>query len=237
MRVLLTRPRPDSARIAAELAQRGMDSVIWPMMAVQALVDRIDVPPRTDALAFTSANAVQIFADMSDTRAVPALCVGARTAEMAKAAGFADVHSAEGVLEDLAALIVAGGWRQVFHPHGRHVAGDLAGAVAPSGATVAGAEIYETRAAPPPDQALVDALLSEKIHVVTLWSFRSAALFAQALRDLPALDLTGSVALAISENAAKPLVSGAFARIDVAPRPSARGMIAALDGLAAALRQ
>lgn len=237
MRVLLTRPRADSERIAADLARRGIDSVIWPMMEVRALTDAISVPSGTDAIAFTSANAVSLFAEHCGERDLPALCVGNRTAMIAREIGFRSVRSADGDLGDLARLIESGGWSQIFHPRGRHVAGDLGAALHGAGALVEDAEIYMTEPTREPDAALSAELLSEKIHVATVWSARSAQLFCEAYRAFEALDLSGATALAISENAAKPLESAGFRQIAVASVPSAGGMIAALEAQATAMRQ
>lgn len=237
MRVLLTRPRADSLRIAERLTAQGMQPLIWPMMEIRPTVDHIDIPEGSDAIAFTSANAVRIFAELHTSRALPVVCVGARTARAAKDAGFTTVQSADGDVRDLGALIASSGWRRVFHPHGLHKAGNLAQAVGGTATTVQEAAIYESVPSPPPDPGVVLELVSKKIDIVTLWSPRSAQLFLTAYQDLDGIDLSGTIALAISSNAAKRLESGDFHRIEVAGHPSAEGMLAALDALRVALRQ
>lgn len=237
MRVLLTRPYHDSARVATALTSRGIGTVIWPMIEVRPTVRMIEVPTGTDAIAFTSANAVRIFAGLVDTCDLAALSVGDRTAIVAKAAGFTDVYSADGNVDDLAKLIGLGGWTQIFHPHGRNVAGDLGDALHAAGVMVHGAEIYETVPTAPPSPDLSAELVSSEIDVVTLWSPRSAELFSAANRLFGKLDLSGAVALAISQNTANPLESSDFKRVDVAEHPSAEGMLASLDALHRAMRQ
>ena len=96
MSVLLTRPERDSREIAAELAAHGVASVIWPLTRIERVARRVSLPDEAEALLFTSGNGVRAFAEACARRDLPALCVGARTAALAREAGFVDVRSAEG---------------------------------------------------------------------------------------------------------------------------------------------
>jgi uroporphyrinogen-III synthase len=80
-------------RIAGRPAAGGRDPV--------AEIDLTHVA----ALAFTSVNGVEAFARLSAERRSPVFAVGDRTARAAREAGFADVVSADGDVEALAALI------------------------------------------------------------------------------------------------------------------------------------
>ena len=132
MRVLLTRPEPDSTALAARLKNDGIDSVIAPVLEI---VPRDPGPPpvpmdSVQALLVTSANAAERLSSVTERRDVRVLCVGAATAEAVRAQGFDSVESADGAIEELTALALgtldpkAG---PVLHLSGETVAGYLAG--------------------------------------------------------------------------------------------------------------
>src|SRR4051812_20956438 len=98
MRLLVTRPEPEGERTAAQLRARGCDVVVAPLLRLQSIAAEID-GSRWDGLALTSANAVRSLAGHPRLPAlleVPVFAVGRRTAEAARAAGFAKVVSADG---------------------------------------------------------------------------------------------------------------------------------------------
>ncbi|MDP5307467.1 uroporphyrinogen-III synthase [Paracoccus spongiarum] len=116
--LLLTRPEPDSGRLAALLP--GMAALVSPILRIVPVAHdraRLDA---AEGLVFTSGHAV---AAAGAGRGRPAFCVGPRTAQLAGAAGFRVIEGpgdAEG-LRDL----VAGSALRLLHPHGRHLARDL----------------------------------------------------------------------------------------------------------------
>ena len=129
MRLLLTRPQPDSETLARDLAARGISSVIEPLLNIM-----VHEGPSLDttgvaAIAFTSANGVHAFAERSSRRDLAVFAVGDATARAARAAAFKDVQSAMGDVDDLAQLLTqtlspkAG---TILHPAANRVAGDLA---------------------------------------------------------------------------------------------------------------
>lgn len=234
MTVLLTRPEPDSRRIAAVLEERGIATLIWPLTRIAALADSYEVPARVEALLFTSSNGVRVFSRICATRDLPAFCVGDRTAALAREARFADVRSAAGDARALADLATGSGCERFLHVRGRDAAGDLAGQLSAAGLAVEEVVLYAAEPSGPADSEVCEALASGGIAVVTVWSRRNAEILAAHLAEHPAWRLDGAVLVAISENALDPLVNTGFGHNIVAERPDAGAMVAAI---CAALRQ
>ncbi|HUT47839.1 MAG TPA: uroporphyrinogen-III synthase [Alphaproteobacteria bacterium] len=128
MRLLVTRPREDADALAQALRQIGAAAVLAPVMTIEPEAGVSVDLGGIQALLFTSANGVRAFADQSGVRNLPVLAVGDATARAAAQAGFADIESADGDTDDLAALAA----RQLdakagalLHPAGHDVAGPL----------------------------------------------------------------------------------------------------------------
>ncbi len=145
MKVLLTRPAGENERMASELTRLGARCLEWPLTRIVRLVDQLEVPAGTEALLFTSANAVRAFAAASSVRGLPVFAVGDRTAAVAREAGFAQVTSARGDARDLARLARATRWRRFLHPRGRE-----AGELTVEGAAVEAPVVYAAEPAGPP---------------------------------------------------------------------------------------
>ncbi len=81
MRVMLTRPRADSERLAEELRARGNDVVMEPMLHI---VPKGSLPPLEGvaALIVTSANGIRALAAASDRRDLTVYSVGDATASL-----------------------------------------------------------------------------------------------------------------------------------------------------------
>ena len=128
--MLVTRPEPAAGTEAEALSALGLAPVLWPITGIRHLATRLALPEGTEALVFTSAHGVAAFAAASRLRDLPAYCVGARTAEAARAEGFVDARSADGDAAALARLLAGAPETRFFHARGENVAGDLAGALA-----------------------------------------------------------------------------------------------------------
>jgi uroporphyrinogen-III synthase len=100
--------------------------------------------PAFDALAFTSANGVRAFARLSERRDVPVFCVGGRTTEAARDAGFANAVSADGDVAALIDLIESRTLTSVrlLHSGNETSRGDLAGTLTSRGRTAAFVPTY-----------------------------------------------------------------------------------------------
>jgi len=181
--ILLTRPRAQADRFAADCAARFGDAaaiLIAPLIEIvpgAALPDLAGI----DGLIFTSENGVRAFAAAPGARhGLPAYCVGDRTAATARDAGLVP-HSAGGTADDLVALLLSqrpSG--QLLHVHGAHVTGDLAGRLRAGGLQAQGLAAYDQLEQPLAARALA-ALNGPRVVIAPLFSPRSAMLFARAL--------------------------------------------------------
>jgi uroporphyrinogen-III synthase len=213
----VTRAEPGAARTAARLATLGFDPVVAPLLAIQPLA-----PPRPDlegvaALAFTSANGVAAFAELTGVPPLPVFTVGDATAEAARALGFADVRSAGGAVEDLARLLVRTGPTGgiILAPGAREPAGDLAALVG-GDKRVRRLAVYDVVGTDRATSAAFDAVL---IH-----SPRAARALAERRGPVAA----GRLAATISPAAAAPLSGLGFREVRVAAAPTEAALLRTL---------
>ena len=150
VRLLVTRAEPDGERTAAQLRARGHDVRLAPLLRVQA-IDCEFADEAYAAVVMTSANAARAVAGhprRAALTALPAFTVGRHTADAARAAGFTDVHSADGDKADLAALVRAqrqGRGAPLLYLAGADRAGELD--LAAGGVAVVTAVVYRAVAA------------------------------------------------------------------------------------------
>lgn len=224
MSVLITRPRADSERIAELLHRDGIAAFIWPLTEIR-FIDGA-VPPEPAALAITSSNAVAGYSRLTRDRTATVYCVGNRTAETARMAGFEDVQSADGDFAALVGLIVKDRPTGLHHPRGEDVTADLPAALLHHGIQCTEQIVYAARPSGPPEASVIDALTDGRIEVFTVWSRRNATLLAESLVARPEWKTGHATLIAISDNAAAPLGKLGFRRIIVVSRPNATQMIA-----------
>ncbi len=148
--VLVTRPEPGAGATARRLAECGFSPLVVPLTETRAIAGQ--TPPRSapDAVAVTSANAlrhgdVEVLAALVG---VPCFAVGARTADMARETGFANVTAAEGDGQSLARLVgeeLPAGAR-ILYLCGRTRRPEFERILASEGYRCEALETYETRA-------------------------------------------------------------------------------------------
>src|SRR5689334_13474006 len=201
-KIWITRAQPGADVTAERVRALGHEAIVAPLLTVKPLSDVAVDLSGVAALAFTSANGVRAFADISPERALRVFAVGAATAQAARAAGFRLVLSADGDVEALAEGI---GKRRgelrgaVLHPGAAEPAGDLAGALAKHGIEARRLILYETvpvKLAPELAAELVQA------DAALLHSPRAAKALAALLKAHPAPRLR---ALGLSKAVIKPL--------------------------------
>ena len=226
MRVLVTRPEPAASQTAERLSGMGHAALVDPMLRIAptgaALPDG-----RFDAVAFTSVNGVKALAAHPGAgrfAALPAFCVGPRTAQAARQAGFAQVTDCAGDAAALAGRLAAalGAGARVLHPAGEDRAADLGALVAGPGLAVELAIVY---AALPADAlaeatraALAEGTIGAALHfsprtVKTLLACAAAAGLDDRLRQVRHLCLSAQVAA--------PLGTGGGVEIAAAPNEDA----------------
>ncbi|MEM9145408.1 MAG: uroporphyrinogen-III synthase [Pseudomonadota bacterium] len=228
--MLITRPLEDSRAVAAQLESDGIETLIWPLTAIRPVATAIAVPPLVDGLLFTSAHGARAFAALSQRRDLPALCVGHRTAEIARQLGFAAVPSG-GDAAALARMAVGSGLRHFFHPRGRDTTGDLPGQLQTSGQRVSEAVVYAAEETGPPPAPVAHALASGRIAAIGFWSPRNARIFARHRAD--GLAMAHAIhAVVISPRAADPLAAAGFDGVVTAAKPEGGAMLDALRAIA-----
>lgn len=204
----------------------GYEPVVEPLLGVEQLWPSL---PPFDTLAFTSANGVRAFAALSDRRDVPAWCVGARTAEAAREAGFATVQSADGDVAALAGTMISGlpAGARVLHAANENPAGDLSGRLAKAGVSARPVAVYRAIETTEPGPALADHLSGGPALSAVLIHSPAAG---RVLARLAAGRALWFDIAAISLNAAAP-VRDAARRIEIADHPDEVSLLSALERL------
>ena len=236
MRVLVFRPQPDAERSAQSLRERGKDAVVAPLFEVLPSGEK---PPKGpfDALVLTSANAVPALESLPKSwrGALPAFCVGARTAEAAGKLGFT-TNSARGGRAELLALILEQlpKGKKLLLVAGRDRHEDLPQQLRDAGHEVTIWTAYEAKALDTLPAPAADALRDGPADAAMHYSPRSAEVFfdlagkaglTEQARALPQLALSAAIAA--------PLISAGSDTVLVAEHPEEAALFAALDQLPA----
>lgn len=195
----------------------GWEPVVQPLLAIHPLSPDLPDLDGFDALAFTSRNGVSAFAALTPRRDLRVFAVGEATAQAAREAGFSDVQSADGAVDDLVALIAREmqPGERLLAPVAREPVADLAGLLNGRAQveTLAVYEAVETRADAPEDVAAI--LIHSPRAAVAL-----AALGAEAVDQRRIV--------AISAQAAASLDGPQIADLRIANHPSDAAMLEAL---------
>lgn len=240
MRILVTRAEGDAENLAARLAERGHDSIIEPLMTIRFQPDTArSIGPFLDgvqAVLFTSANGVRAFADATTRRDFRAFAVGDATAAAAYDAGFADVASAKGAVDDLAKLVMSRLKAKdgaLFHAAASVTAGDLQGLLEAAGFNVRRAALYEAVEAQRLSDATRAAITRHEIDAALFFSPRNAATFVRLAAGLEE-GCKHMVSVALSPAVAEKLAPLPWRRVAVASAPNEAALLAALESGVAA---
>ena len=101
--VLVTRPEPGASETAARIAALGYQPIVASLLEIRILHAALPPSGHVQAVLATSGNAIAALP--ASHRHLPLFAVGDATAGLARAAGFAAVHSASGDAGALAALV------------------------------------------------------------------------------------------------------------------------------------
>ncbi len=236
MRLIVTRPEPEATRAARALMRLGHEAILSPMLEI-VIDPKAPIPERDyQAVLVTSSNAVRALGARSSRPVAadaPFLAVGDQTALEAKRAGFVGARSAGGALDDLVALA-----EQALSPEsgpllyaaGEERSGDLAGRLVALGYAVETAVLYRAEAVPRLANVATDALNSDNVDGVLLYSRRSAEAFAAALRAGGLAPLAARVAcFCLSDAVAAALAGVSEGRVLVADRPDQIALFALVE--------
>ena len=228
MRLLLIRPQPGADHSARILRARGHEVLVAPLLQIEPLPDADLGSPPWGAVLLSSANAARAIArhaHLNELVSLPALAVGDRTAEAARAAGFADVQSAGGDAKDLAPAAsarFAGLKAPVLYLAGedraRELAADISGLIL---RTVVVYRAVQAMAFPPATRV---ALAESRIDGVLHFSLRTAEAYVACARSADLLDKAlAPLHFCLSTRVAGPLAGAADIRI--APRPDEAALL------------
>jgi uroporphyrinogen-III synthase len=237
-RLLVTRPAPDGERTASALRAGGHDVLEAPMLRMETLAFELADRPYA-GVVMTSANAARALGShprCAGLAKLPAFAVGRHTADAARAAGFADVHCANGDRGDLAALLRArlgASAQPLLYLAGEDRAGD--GGLAPPGVAIITATVYRMVKASRLPEAVAGALRARGIDGVLHFSKRSAQAYVDCANDArllaPAL---APVQFCLSRQVACPLAAEGAAGIRIAPHPNEAAILALVNAWTAA---
>lgn len=225
MRVLVTRPEDDARALVATLAERGIDSIVAPLLTIRPLAVDLDLDG-VQAVLVTSANGARALGRLARGHDVPVLAVGPVSAQAAKSEGFADVRAAGGdvaALADLARNLDPGAGTLV-HVAGRDTAGGLAGRLERLGFTVRRAVAYEALTASELPASAKSALEAGRIDAVLLFSPRTAATFVRLARSA-GVELGRVDAVCLSAAVADAARALPWRAIRVALRPDTQALL------------
>lgn len=225
MPVLLTRPETAARRFAAQV--RGRLGTDWPVILSPLTELTFLSPPLdldgVDGVIFTSETGVAALSRLTGWRGARAWCVGARTAEAARSAGFEATAGPGDAAGLLAMLTAPGGPRHPFWARGARVSVDLAAALAGHHVPLRTAVVY--------DRARLSLSAEARAHLSAgggvIWPVFSAGSAEDGLAALARHPLTGIRAVAIS-TAVADLLAARLGSVRVADRPNAAGMIEAV---------
>ena len=234
MRLLLTRPQPDSEKLARDLTARGISSVIEPLLNI---IVRGGPPLDTTgvaALAFTSANGVHAFTKRSSRRDIAVFAVGDATARAARVAAFKDVKSAMGDVADLAQLITqtlspkAG---PILHPAANQVAGDLARRLTNAGFAYRREVIYRAEKISTLSTETRTAIARGDIDGVVLMSPRTGRVFTELMIRSGLADRAAYMTVfCLSTTVAVSAGGLPWCKVKTAARPEQNAFMALLTG-------
>jgi uroporphyrinogen-III synthase len=232
--LLVTRPAGEAQATGAALTALGHQVVLAPMLTI--VFREAALPPGPfDRLVVTSGNALAALAGqpaLAPLLALPLAAVGRRTAQAARAFGFADVIMAG---RDVAGLLAHGRSAWPAHQRVLYLAGadhtmDLAAALAPEGHAVEVAIVYD---AVETERFAVDAALAlrqRRIDAVLHYSARTAQAFLACCEGTIPLARTELRHLCLSGRVADVLVSAGVHAVEVAARPDEEALFALIGG-------
>jgi uroporphyrinogen-III synthase len=221
------------------LRARGHIVLVAPLLRIEP-VEHADIGPGPFvALLVTSANAASAIARherFAQLRALPVFAVGDRSAEAMRAAGFADVTSAKGDVDDLAELAASRikPGASLLYLAGADRSGDLAGILSGGGFAVSRAVVYRAVPAGVLFPAAVSAM-ADGIDGVLHFSRRSSEMYVSAARASSLQDaaVRRPIHFCISAQVAEPLIEAGAADTRVAPEPTEAALLGLVPGFKA----
>lgn len=189
MHLLVTRPREDAAELSEALRVRGHRVTAEPLLRIEPVPGAEIGGCTYQAILVTSANGVRALEksnEMPRLSVVPVLAVGQASSAAAMEAGFHNVVSADGDLDDLTRLVRSRCLPEagpLLYAAGRRVSGDLKGLLEADGYEVERAVLYDAIEAQRISDETHQALERGEIDGVLLYSPRTARIWSRLAPD------------------------------------------------------
>lgn len=232
-RVILTRPEPESRALAAELARRGIDSVIAPLLTIRPTAAAPGDAGAYSAAVVTSGNGADGLAAATRRRDLPVFAVGPATAERARRHGFTAVVAADGTgaaLVDLIMMRLRPDDGPILWASGDDIRVDVAAELGDRGYRVERSVVYRASAAPHLPEDAARALTEGSIDGALFFSPRTAERFATLATDAGlARRVAAMTAYCLSPAVADAARALPWAAIRTAERPTRADLLAMLD--------
>ncbi|MCH2038027.1 MAG: uroporphyrinogen-III synthase [Rickettsiales bacterium] len=238
---LILRPKEDAEQTVEQLSAIGIRSVMSPLLTIIPCPDSVSkwrevAKDSIELLIVTSANAIRMFADITDDRDLPLVTVGSNTAEIAKKLGFKNVQSADGNIENLKDFIL----EQYKEPTGAFVY--LCGTVVSDDSTAflrdknysaSSIEVYEALPVKKIDPVIINDLKNGVIDAILFHSARTAEIFSQIVKKAKLKEQFKSISIfCISQKVADEVASFEWKKVYVAASPNGDAMIQSLNDYA-----
>lgn len=232
MRVLLTRPEPDSTALGRALTDMGIESINAPLLEI-IFEDGADLNLQgVQALLFTSANGVRAFVKRSNARDILAMAVGDATARELGTLGFKNVESASGDVDTLAALVIQrlqSNDGELLHIAGSRVAGDLEGMLSKAGFKYSRSVLYRAETPDVLPTNAINAIEQQSLDGVLFYSPRTAKTFANLVTKAGVnKKLGGITAYCLSSRVSDQIAGLSWREIKVANAPEQSSLLALL---------
>ncbi|MES1972910.1 MAG: uroporphyrinogen-III synthase [Pseudomonadota bacterium] len=225
--IWVTRSAPDNLVSSHHLRATGHNPLIAPVLAIRPLVHPTELHP-PDALIFTSCHGVRHHHFDGRFTNVPVFAIGQRTAMTAVDAGYRTVHSADGNVSELQALMHArlAPGAEIIHFSAAEPASDLPRALNDRGLSVRQITVYESDETPLENLGPALAALPW-IDGILVHSPKAGARIAGFVADCGTY-WRGKI-FCISEASAAPLRQVTRQPIIVARAPNERALLTLID--------
>jgi uroporphyrinogen-III synthase len=228
--VLVTRPQPAADELAERLRREGFEVYLAPMTEYVEINASIPDVNGYEALVFTSAQGVNLFARKYPDRVPIVFAVGDATAQAASKAGFHRVYSAEGGGDDVANLIRSKKTdlhiKRILHLCGEDTAQDLSEQLKADGIAVDRAPIYKAKFLEALPEDVNRALAEGDVSTVTLFSSRTAQNFTRLLQNEELKGVSADLeAVCISDRVAAEIKGLPWRAVKVARNPHLESVI------------
>jgi uroporphyrinogen-III synthase len=235
--IVIARPPEDSEELAAAITAQGYRPLIEPVLTIETMDHDLPEFGHETTLVFTSANGVKAFAAKNIGRGNPVYTVGRNTADEARKAGFNNIETVAGAVDDLVNFLLKSREKEVsdlLYIRGTDVSKDLRQIMIQNGIQMREFIAYRSVPAENLSVNLLKRLDNREIEAIMFFSAKGGHVFAELAEQY---DRAGRIrttkALCISDAVLQSVSVLPFGERLVAEKPDRYGMIKLLERLPA----